>query len=149
MGIDERTRFAAGVSERTDPDAGRTCKEFDFLIGECDYEGSPRPAGFRDARLRLGDGVVPLSGAVPKWMRRELVVCVAERDFGGLFNVEDLFLRKFASLHCALPLMNLAQRWVVSFLKGRRWGELWGRPLPDVAKGDWRSPVDGVEVRAD
>ena len=149
VGIDERTRFAAGVSERTDPNTGRTCKEFDFLIGECDYEGSPRPAGFRDARLRLGDGVVPLSGAVPKWMRRELVVCVAERDFGGLFNVEDLFLRKFASLHCALPLMNLAQRWVVSFLKGRRWGELWGRPLPDVAKGDWRSPVDGVEVRAD
>ncbi len=149
VGIDERTRFAAGLSQRTDPNTGRTRKEFDFLIGECDYDGSSRPAEFRDDRLRLGDGVVPLRGAVPKWMRRDRVVCVAERDFGGLFNLEDLFLRKFTSLHCALPLMNLAQRWVVSFLKGRRWGELWGRPLPDVARGEWRSPVDGVETKAD
>ncbi len=149
VGIDEKTRFAAGLSERTDPNTQRTRKEFDFLIADSDYDGTSRPAEFRDARLRLGDGVVPLHGAVPKWMKRERVVCVAERDFGGLFNLEDIFLRKFTSLHCALPLMNLAQRWVLSFLKGRRWGELWGRPLPDVAKNDWRSPVQGVEAKAD
>lgn len=149
VGIDEKTRFAAGLSERTDPNTQRTRKEFDFLIADSDYDGTSRRAEFRDARLRLGDGVVPLRGAVPKWMKRERVVCVAERDFGGLFNLEDILLRKLTSLHCVLPLMNLAQRWVLSFLKGRRWGELWGRPLPDVAKSDWRSPVEGVETKAD
>lgn len=150
VGLDRMTRFAAGVSERTDPNTGRTRREFDFLVAERDYKGGERSTGaVRDLRLRLGDGVVPLHGAVPRWVRREHVVCVAERDFGGLFSVEDLLVRKFTSLHVALPLMNLVQRWVMSFLKGKRWGDLWGRPLPDVAKGDWRSPVEGVEVRAD
>jgi pimeloyl-ACP methyl ester carboxylesterase len=150
VGIDAKTRFAAGLSERTDPNTQRTRKEFDFLITDSDYDGGNRNvAPFRDFRLRLGDGVVPLDGAVPKWIKRERVVCVARRDFGGLFHLEDAFVRKFTSLHVTLPLMSLAQRWVLSFLKGRRWGELWGRPLPDVAKSDWRSPVEGVEARAD
>jgi hypothetical protein len=150
VGIDERTRFAAGLSERTDPNTQRTRKEFDFLIADSDYDGGSRNAApFRDSRLRLGDGVVPLFGAVPRWIKRERVVCVAERDFGGLFHLEDVFVRKFTSLHVTLPLMGLVQRWVMSFLKGRRWGELWGRPLPDVAKQDWRSPVEGVETKAD
>jgi hypothetical protein len=45
--------------------------------------------------------------------------------------------------------MNLVQRWVMSFLKGRRWGDVWGRPLPDVRKEDWSPPVQGVAVKAD
>ncbi len=150
VAIDKVTRFAAGVSERTDPNTGSTRREFDFLAGEADYAGGQRnPARFRDERLRLGDGVVPVLGAVPKWVKREHVVCVAERDFGGFFTTEDILVRKFTSLHVTLPLMSLAQRWVMSFLKGKRWGEIWGRPLPDVSKADWRSPVEGVEVKAD
>ncbi len=150
VGIDEKTRFAAGISDRTDPNTSQTRKEFDFLIADSDYDGGNRNAApFRELRLRLGDGVVPLHGSVPRWIKRERVVCVAERDFGGLFQLEDVFVRKFTSLHVTLPLMGLAQRWVMSFLKGRRWGELWGRPLPDVANGDWRSPLEGVETRAD
>jgi hypothetical protein len=150
VAIDKATRFAAGVSERTDPNTGRTRREFDFMIGDRDYAGGERNAAkFRDERLRLGDGVVPLLGAVPKWVKREHVVCVAERDFSGFFTTEDILVRKFTSLHVTLPLMSLAQRWVMSFLKGKRWGEIWGRPLPDVPKADWRSPVEGVEVKAD
>jgi pimeloyl-ACP methyl ester carboxylesterase len=150
VGIDRKTRFAAAVSDRTDPNTGRTKREFDFLVGERDYEGEERtPASFRDLRLRLGDGVVPLHGAVPRWIKRECVVCVAERDFRGLLDFQEMLVRKFTSLHVTLPLMNLVQRWVMSFLKGERWGEIWGRPLPDVAKSEWRSPVAGAETRAD
>jgi hypothetical protein len=150
VGIDRKTRFAAAVSDRTDPNTGRKTREFDFLVGERDYEGGERnTASRRDLRLSLGDGVVPLQGAVPPWMKREYVVSVAERDFRGLFDIEDRLVRKFTSLHVTLPLMNLVQRWVLSFLKGERWGDLWGRPLPDVAKREWRSPVEGAEVRAD
>jgi pimeloyl-ACP methyl ester carboxylesterase len=149
VGIDEATRFAAGLSVRTDPNTGSSRKEFDFLSAEGGYDGSRKPAEFREFRLRLGDGVVPLQGAVPRWVRREAVACVAERDFGGLLKLEDILLRKFTSLHVSLPLMNLVQRWVMSFLKGRRWGDVWGRPLPDVKKEDWRPPVQGVAVRAD
>jgi len=137
------------MSTRTDPNTRRTRKEFDFLVAECGYDGNRKAAELREFRFRLGDGVVPLRGAVPKWTARERVVCVAERDFGGFCGLEDVLLRKFTSLHVALPLMNLAQRWVMSFLKGRRWGELWGRPLPDVGKKDWRPPVEGVEAKAD
>ena len=150
VGIDRKTRFAAGVSERTDPNTGRATREFDFLVGERDYGGEERDrAAHCDLRLRLGDAVVPLHGAVPRWIKRECVVCVAERDFGGLFDFKDTLVRKFTSLHVALPVMNLAQRWVLSFLRGERWGDLWGRPLPDVAKREWRSPVGGAETRAD
>jgi pimeloyl-ACP methyl ester carboxylesterase len=150
VGIDRKTRFAAAVSDRTDPNTGRTKREFDFLVGERDYEGEERtPASFRDLRLRLGDGVVPIHGAVPRWIKRECVVCVAERDFRGLLDFQEMLVRKFTSLHVTLPLMNLVQRWVMSFLKGERWGEIWGRPLPDVAKREWRSPVAGAETRAD
>ena len=151
VGIDEKTRFAAGLSTRTDPTTQRTRKEWDFLIADSDYGGSNNPWSFREARLRLGDGVVPLRGAVPKWMAksRERVVCVAERDFGGLLGLEDALVRKCTSLHATLPLMSLTQRWVVSFLKGRRWGEVWGRPLPDVRATDWRPPVQGVGIKAD
>jgi pimeloyl-ACP methyl ester carboxylesterase len=149
VGIDEKTRFAAGLSLRTDPTTGRTRKEWDFLISESGYDGTKTPAAYEQFRLRLGDGVVPLRGAVPDWIARERVVCVAERDFGGPFGLEDLLMRKFTSLHVTLPLMNLAQRWVLSFLKGRRWGEVWGRPLPDVKAKDWQPPVLGVGTKAD
>jgi len=149
VGIDEKTRFAAGLSLRTDPGSGRSRKEWDFLIAEADYDGSTNPAAAREHRLRLGDGVVPLRASVPTWIDRKRVVCVAERDFGGLFHLEDALVRKFTTLHVILPLMNLVQRWVLSFLKGRRWGEVWGRPLPDVRSADWLPPIPGVGVKAD
>jgi hypothetical protein len=128
---------------------GRSRKEWDFLVAESDYDGGANPAASLEFRLRLGDGVVPLSGAVPKWVDRRRVVCVAERDFGGPFNLEDVLARKVTSLHVTLPLMNLVQRWVLSFLKGRRWGDVWGRPLPDVRAADWLPPLPGVGVKAD
>jgi pimeloyl-ACP methyl ester carboxylesterase len=151
VGIDEKTRFAASLSLRTDPTTGLTRREWNFLVAEADYEGGGSAASAREFRLRLGDGVVPLRGAVPKWAeaKRERIVCVAERDFGGPLDLEDVVVRKFTSLHVTLPLMNLVQRWVLSFLKGRRWGELWGRPLPDVRPADWRPPVAGAGVVSD
>jgi pimeloyl-ACP methyl ester carboxylesterase len=149
VGIDEETRFAAGLSVVTDPATNRTRREWDFLIADSGYDGSKDPASAQEFRLRLGDGVVPVRGSVPPWIARERVVCVAERDFQGFLGLEDVVVRKFTSLHVTLPLMNLAQRWVLSFLKGRRWGDVWGRPLPDVKAAAWQPPVAGVDRKAD
>jgi hypothetical protein len=133
----------------TDPATNRTRREWDFLIADSGYDGSKDPASAQEFRLRLGDGVVPVRGSVPPWIARERVVCVAERDFQGFLGLEDVVVRKFTSLHVTLPLMNLAQRWVLSFLKGRRWGDVWGRPLPDVKAAAWQPPVAGVDRKAD
>jgi len=149
VGMDEATRFAAGLSVVTDAVTSKTRREWDFLIAESGYDGSKDPAAAQEFRLRLGDGVVPLRGAVPPWMPRERVVCVAERDFQGFLGLEDIMVRKFTSLHVTLPVMNLAQRWVLSFLKGRRWGDVWGRPLPDVKPAAWQPPIPGVDRKAD
>jgi hypothetical protein len=100
----------------------------------------------RERRLKLGDGTVPLKGAVPDWATREAVVCVAERDFGTL---ENFPLRKLPTLHSILPWMNMVHRWIVAFLRDKKAGKarIFGRPLPDVRWTDWKSPVAGVELR--
>lgn len=136
VGLDERTAYRVRLS-----DGGR----FAFDAEEKEYrgEGGP-PANVDGWRGNLGDGTVPLDGAVPEWADRHSIVGVAERDFGGFLGFgENLPLRKGMSLHASLPLMNLVQRWTISFLRGSKWGDLWGRPLPGLPIKDWTSPVPG------
>src|SRR5207247_1713352 len=90
VGIDEETRFAAGLSVVTHPATNKTRRQWDFLIADAGYDGSKDPASAKEFRLRLGDGVVPLRGSVPPWIARERVVCVAERDFQGFLGLEDV-----------------------------------------------------------
>jgi len=49
-------------------------------------------------------------------------------------------------LHASLPLMNLVQRRVISFLRGTKTGDLWGRPLPGVTR--WDPGFPGVVNKA-
>ena len=145
VGLDEKTRYQARIE--TTAKGNR----FSFDAEEEEYRGDDKGKTadeVRAWRLRLGDGVVPIAGALPRWVDRASVVGVVEKDFGGFLGFGENFpLRKAVSLHVALPLMNLVQRWIVSFFRGRRWGDLWGRPLPDVPRNDWQSPVPKAEAR--
>lgn len=144
-GLDEKTRFQAHVQSAGKP------SRFQFDTESDEYRGDDKgktAEEVRSWRLRLGDGVVPLAGALPRWANPRAVVGVVEKDFGGFLGFgENLPLRKAVSLHVALPLMNLVQRWIVSFFRGKKWGDLWGRPLPNVPKVEWQSPVPMVEMR--
>lgn len=137
VGLDERTAHRVKLAAD-----GR----FAFDVEPKEYRGEAGVPGEVDGwRDNLGDGTVPLHGAVPEWADRDSVVGVAERDFGGFLGVgENLPFRKGMTLHAALPLMNLVQRWTISFLRGAKWGDLWGRPLPGLPIGDWTSPVAGA-----
>ena len=96
-------------------------------------------------REKLGDETVPLWGAIPSWAEPEKVICVRGDDFSGL-EIRDSFIRSAVGLHASLPLMNLAQRWVISFLRGKKTGNLWGRPLPGVTQ--WDRGFPGVVNKA-
>jgi pimeloyl-ACP methyl ester carboxylesterase len=145
VGADERTRHEAQFVVRNGQRVIECRREQDEWSPKGDADPATNDA-HRKLRLKLGDGTVPLRGAVPDWASREAVVCVGERDFG---DFENFLLRKLPSLHSVLPWMNLVHRWLVAFLKDKQAGKarIWGRPLPDVRWSDWRSPVAGAEIR--
>jgi hypothetical protein len=144
VGLDEPTRYQAQLGVA----AGE--RVFHFKKQSRGFEpGAGDPADSAETRaLRntLGDGTVPVRGAVPAWADRERVVGLARRDFGSF---ENLLLRGFTSLHSVLPWLNLVHRWVVAFLKDKQAGkaDVWGRPLPDVRRPDWKSPVGGARLK--
>ena len=96
----------------------------------------PHPLG-----LLRGDGTVPLQGAVPDWADPQAVVAVNAGDFRPS-ELRDRFLRSQLGLHSTLPLMNVVQRWVISFLRGEVTGELYGRRLPGLPR--WEPPFAGT-----
>jgi hypothetical protein len=85
-----------------------------------------------------GDGTVPLAGAVPRWANKQRVVVVTRDEFGP-FEIADRVIRSLAGFHAVLPLVNVVQRWVISFLKGRPHGTLFGRSLPEIET--WTPPI--------
>ncbi len=105
-----------------------------------DVDEPDREEQLRRRRLR-GDGTVPLSGAVPDWADPQAVVAVNANDFRGT-ELRDRFLRAQLGLHSTLPLMNVVQRWVISFLRDEVTGELYGRRLPGLAR--WEPPFAGT-----
>src|SRR5262249_24018613 len=120
-------------------------EEEDGFDPESDADPAESPA-LAELRSRLGDGTVAIRGAVPDWADRERVVCLARRDFGAF---ENFPLEGFASLHAVLPWLNLVHRWIIAFFKNKDAGKakIWGRPLFDVRRSAWSSPVAGAAVK--
>lgn len=93
--------------------------------------------------IYTGDNTVPYLGARTKFIPTEEVVCVAPEDF-GFWEFKDRLLEK-TGFHSTLPSMNLVQRLVVSHLKGEIYGDVWGRPAPDLATdAAWDPPIEGL-----
>ena len=92
------------------------------------------------ARYDTGDGVVPLSGAIPPFLDRCQVVCVTPDDF-GYWELDDRAFSRLVHFHASLPSMNMVHRLIVRFLLGRpdHYCNTWGRRLPGVKK--WKPPL--------
>ena len=87
---------------------------------------------------------MPYLGGKPPFLTDERLVCVSADDF-GYWELKDRFLEGIgAGLHATLPLMNLVQRLVASHFLGRQYGELWGRPAPDIGAVLWDPPIRGL-----
>lgn len=128
VGLDSPTR----VSMRIGPDT----TGFRFAIGgETNEYRSDDVA----ARVQTGDGTVPYLGACPEFLPRQQLVCVTEKEY-GFWEWKDRVLNR-VGLHANLPNMNVVQRLVTSHLLGRQYGELTGRPGPDVDPGAWDPPI--------
>lgn len=101
--------------------------------------------GANTASLRTGDGTVPMSSAIPPFLRRSALVCVTEDDL-GLFELRDRFLVEVGGFHGLLPRVNLIQRLVARHLQPKYAGTVWGRRLPGSAS--WHPPVSGLTERS-
>jgi pimeloyl-ACP methyl ester carboxylesterase len=145
-GLDDPTKYQAALRVV----GGERVFEFRQEKSGYDPDGDDDPAvvpALVEARSRLGDGTVAIRGAIPDWADRERVICMARRDFGKL---ENFPLKGFASLHAILPWLNLVHRWIIAFFKDKQAGKakISGRPLFDIARPDWRSPVLGAVPKA-
>lgn len=113
---------------------------------------------------QTGDETVPLAAARPPWADSwKNTVVVKRQDFEWLGEAGDGFLQKRLGLHSTLPLMDLAQRWIINFLRpnwagDRRLGQhgkLWGRGLPEFPDRDqtpelervWGAMIPGIRLR--
>jgi len=86
-----------------------------------------------------GDNTVPYLGARAKFIPTQEVVCVTPGDF-GFWEFKDKLLEK-GGFHSSLSNMNLVQRLVVSHIKGEKYGDVWGRPAPDLGSNTWDPPI--------
>lgn len=90
-----------------------------------------------------GDGIVPLRGAIPRFLDESRIVCVAPFHFlpGERFNPPPL---RFASFHAQIPTMDLVHRLIIRFFTGASNpdDDANSRPLqlPGLT-GDWNPPV--------
>jgi pimeloyl-ACP methyl ester carboxylesterase len=132
-GADTRTSMNISKDPKGNP-------RFDLADGDVhDHWGSVD----RALRIRTGDNTVPYLGARSKFIPTQQVVCVTPDDF-SFWEFKDQLLKE-AGLHAALPNMNLVQRLVVSHFKGTKYGDVWGRPAPDLPAGQkWDPPIAGL-----
>jgi len=97
-------------------------------------------------RILTGDNTVPYLGARARFIPTEQVVCVTPDDF-SFWEFKDRALEN-TGFHSTLPNMNLAQRLVVSHFKGHKYGDVWGRPAPDLPAGQkWDPPIVGLTMK--
>jgi hypothetical protein len=96
--------------------------------------------------IYTGDNTVPYLGARSNFIPVEELVCVTPADF-AFWEFKDKLLEK-GGFHSTLPNMNLVQRLVVSHLKGEIYGDVWGRPAPDLdlAQHPWDPPISGLRA---
>ena len=137
VGVGETTRVGMEITkdEKGEP-------RFVLSDGNVRNEwGKGNPAEF----IYTGDNTVPYLGARSKFIPTEEVVCVAPKDF-GFWELKDR-LMEMTGFHSALPNMNLVQRLVVSHFKGAPYGDVWGRPAPDLEPGtSWNPPIQGLRA---
>ena len=124
VGLDEDTRVAMRIVKRE----GKPW----FELGDARND-------WREGTIFTGDNTVPYLGARASFIPTEEVVCVIPKDF-GFSEIKDKLLER-TGFHSALPNMNLVQRLVVSHLKGEKYGEIWGRPTPDLGSKKWDPPI--------
>ena len=138
VGVNKTTRVRMGISKDA---AGKP--RFDFA--EADVRNDwPNPDP--KARVFTGDNSVPYLGARAKFVPTEEVVCVTPEDF-SFWEFKDRLLEQ-AGFHSNLLNMNLVQRLVVSHFKGRVYGDVWGRPAPDIPPGTaWDPPIAGLKMK--
>jgi alpha/beta hydrolase fold. len=136
VGVDETTR----VTMRITKDA-KGAPRFDLADGDVrnDWEHTD-PA----QHVYTGDNTVPYLGARAKFIPVEQVVCLIPKDF-SFWELKDRLLEN-TGFHSTLPNMNLCQRLVVSHFKGEMYGDVWGRPAPDLPEGvKWDPPIAGLK----
>src|SRR5262249_38753366 len=138
VGVNETTRVRMKITR--DPDGN---PRFDLADGDVRNDW-PKPDP--ELRTATGDNTVPYFGARNKFIPAEQVVCVTPDDF-SFWEFKDRLLEQ-TGLHSSLPNMNLVQRLVVSHFKGQPYGDIWGRPAPDLAPGRaWDPPIAGLKMR--
>src|SRR5437763_3818170 len=125
VGLDEETRVAMRIVKRE----GKPW----FELGDARNDWHK---GTSD--IFTGDNTVPYLGARASFIPTEELVCVIPKDF-GFSEIKDKLLER-TGFHSTLPNMNLVQRLVVSHLKGEKYGEIWGRPTPDLGSKKWAPP---------
>ncbi|MBC7772133.1 MAG: hypothetical protein H7210_06545 [Pyrinomonadaceae bacterium] len=138
VGAGEKTQISARLARE-----GSEPPSLDFSGGTCGE-------GWDGLSQFTGDETVPMAGAIPPWRESWRHTIVLQRsDFAWLGEMGDGFLADQLGFHSALPLLNLAQRWIVNFLRPHwssapgvhQHGKLWARHAPDY----WDSP-DGESV---
>jgi pimeloyl-ACP methyl ester carboxylesterase len=135
VGVGETTRVTMRVSKDA---AGKP--HFQLADGDIRNEWHK---GDSTKDIYTGDNTVPYLGARAKFIPTEQIVCVAPEDF-SFWEFKDRLLEK-TGFHASMPGMNLVQRLIVSHLRDRASGEVWGRPAPDLAPGTaWDPPIAGL-----
>ena len=135
VGVNETTRTALRILP--DP-AGQPRFELTERDVRNDWEADD-PA----QHVFTGDNTVPYLGARAKFIPTEQVVCVTPDDF-SFWEFKDRLLEN-TGFHSTLPSLNLAQRLVVSHFKGEMYGDVWGRPAPDLPPGQkWDPPIQNL-----
>jgi len=138
IGVNAKTRVRMRITQ-DDDGAPR------FDLGEGDVRDDWKEAEPK-TRIFTGDNTVPYLGARAKFVPTEQVVCVTPGDF-SFWEFKDRLLEN-VGLHSSLPNMNLVQRLVVSHFKNQEYGEIWGRPAPDLPpKTAWDPPILRLKMR--
>lgn len=137
VGVDATTRVRLRISRKDDePFFDLSGKDRSNTWGDGDSTGWDT----------TGDGTVPFLGAEPAFLNRHHLVCLRPDDF-GYWELKDRALLKFAGFHSLLPSLSLAQRLVVSHLRGNATKGVWGRPAPGVDARDWQPPIRHLTLK--
>lgn len=125
-----------------------------FDMKDCDCKDS-----WNGVTTDTGDETVPLLGAIPPWADSwKNTVVVQRQDVPWLGEgIDRALINGAVGFHGALPLVNLAQRWIINFFRPKwagakslgQHGKLWGRALPNwggeqITKQPARSELERV-----
>ena len=138
VGVNETTRVRMRITK--DPNGAPR-----FDLTDADVRNDWKNAD-PSQRIYSGDNTVPYLGARAKFIPTEQVICLTPDDF-SFWEFKDRLLEE-TGFHSTLPNMNLCQRLVVSHFKSRLYGDVWGRPAPDLPPGTaWDPPIAGLKMR--